>query len=840
MHKFIIFIFVHLISKLSGVRFVLKAEAFSSASAHIIFCPQVRLFWLFQSHKNKINCDFHFVNHTRIRHGGVCCHSVFSHSTPLVATDLVGAEKHLEEIRTFLKDDKITRIGVWGMGGVGKTAIVTHIHNWLQENPSCADRVYWVTVSQDSSIQKLQNDIAKCINLDLSKEDDQKKRAAMLSNALKQRKKFVIILDDMWIEFSLEEMGIPIEEGQMISGKLLITCRSLEVCHKMKCQKQIKVEPLPTKEAWALFMKEAGWEPDSDQKIVKAGDYTVEIDTNIVHVAKCIAEECAGLPLAISTSAKSMTGGDGIRSWENALHELRESISGSIDMEGRVFKVLKSSYERLKNTTFQQCFLYCAFFPEDYNIPKVELIVHWIAEGLLDDRKTWKQKYDLGHSILKRLENVCLLESGQDNNNGICVKMHDVIRDMALNIAKENDHGVFKVKSGPRLLNPNANELEWSQHLERVCLHEDVMEDHLSCTITTSPQCPKLVTLMLQFNQNVPEIPDHFFAQMGSLRVLDLSYMTLLKRLPNSISSLTTLRGLLLDSCLNLEYVPSLAELKELRGLILSRSVVAKVPVGLEGLVKLECLDLSASSRITSIPPNLIRKLSQLQCLRLDYVNVDIPVDQLSSSRQLEMLSMHFYDLQKFNSYVKTRHPEGLCQYHLQIRSRPQSKNLSIGSSLERKQVSVISSRIEKGDLGIVLPTNMQELSIFECKLPNSLLDFSPSLNNIAFKNLERCQIGNSTGINYLWSFTKTTISVPTQLQILKLDNLEELTRLFNYESEGIKLGSAQASPSPSPSPVVTSSALKLLIVSKCPKLEYLFTAWLVAALLPKPSTHSC
>ncbi|KAA8535387.1 hypothetical protein F0562_030390 [Nyssa sinensis] len=713
----------------------------------------------------------------------------------LLTTPLVGqttAERSLEKIWKFLMDDEMTRIGVYGMGGVGKTTVMTHIHNRLLENPSLAHHVCWVTVSQESSIHKLQNEIAKCIHTDLLKENDERKRAAMLYQALRRIKKFVVILDDMWKVFLPEDIGIPVGVEE---GRLLITTRSLEVCRGMQCQQSIKVESLSTEEAWDLFMKNV-W----SDKVV---------DKKVEEIARSIAMECAGLPLAIVTTARSMRGVDDIHDWQNALSELKRPIMGLVDREEEVFKPLKFSYDRLKHEKLQRCFLYCASFPEDYYIPRVELIVYWIAEGLLDERGTRKAQYDMGHSILNKLENVCLLERPGGGNPPYYVKMHDVIRDMALNITKENDSAIFKVKSGERSLHV-TNRREWSENLERVFLAGDIIEEYLSPSI--SPKCPRLLTLQLHDNDYIIELPNSFFVHMQSLRVLVLSYMDKLERLPDSISNLKSLRGLFLNGCSNLECVPSLAELKELREVHLHESGVKAVPTGLKGLVNLKCLDLSSVSGIQSIPTGLLPSLSNLQCLRLDGCNIDVQTEELITLRQIEMLGVSFSNLDKFNSYVCTKDWERLSHYHLQIQN---SDERFVLPWLKCREVSIYCI-----DHVILLPTNMQQLNIVDCVLPTSLLDISPSLNENTCKDLEKCFIGSSEGIEDLWSFTTTTTSVPQNLKVLTVYSLPDLRSLFKYE--GIEMGGRP------PAESGTFSHLKLLNVYNCGKLKYLLTARLV------------
>lgn len=78
--------------------------------------------------------------------------------------------------------------------------------------------------------------------------------------------------------------------------------------------------------------------------------------------------------------------------------------------------------------------------------------------------------------------------------------------------------------------------------------------DHLS-ELPEKPNRPSLVTLFLQKNYNLMEIPTSFFECMPMLRVLDLSHMTI-KSLPASISRLVSLQELFLRGCALLRELP--------------------------------------------------------------------------------------------------------------------------------------------------------------------------------------------------------------------------------------------------------------------------------------------
>lgn len=97
-------------------------------------------------------------------------------------------------------------------------------------------------------------------------------------------------------------------------------------------------------------------------------------------------------------------------------------------------------------------------------------------------------EHNRGHVISNKLENVCSLDRFE---NGKYVKLHDVIRDMVINIKSSR----FMVKIRRNFKNL-PSELEWSNNLERVQL----MGRELS-TLKFVPNCPKLDTLFFQTPQ---------------------------------------------------------------------------------------------------------------------------------------------------------------------------------------------------------------------------------------------------------------------------------------------------------------------------------------------------
>ncbi|KAG4149714.1 hypothetical protein ERO13_D05G351150v2, partial [Gossypium hirsutum] len=148
---------------------------------------------------------------------------------PLPTSELVGEEAVRNEIWACLMQEEVSKIGVWGMGGVGKTTIMKHIHNDLLKQQRF-ERVIWVTISKEFNVMKVQDDIASALQSKeyLATEGDKLRRAAILSEMLKKAGKHGLILDDVWDK----EVGIPEPSGRN-GCKLVLTTRSEYVCKHM-------------------------------------------------------------------------------------------------------------------------------------------------------------------------------------------------------------------------------------------------------------------------------------------------------------------------------------------------------------------------------------------------------------------------------------------------------------------------------------------------------------------------------------------------------------------------------------------------------------------------------
>nr|GMC49459.1 probable disease resistance protein At1g12290 isoform X2 [Ipomoea batatas] len=691
----------------------------------------------------------------------------------LVVSQLSGktSNDNLEKLYGWLKDDKVSSIGVYGMGGVGKTTLVKHIHNQILQKMSGV-KVYWVTVSQDFSIKKLQGDIAKKIEgLEFVDEEDEDQRAAILHQHL-VGKKTVLILDDVWECIPLEKLGNP----HRIEGcKFIITSRLLEVCRKIECQELFKVKTLNENEAWDLFK----------ENLLLHG-HTV-LTEDIEKHAKELAKKCGGLPLALNTIAASMRGVNDDHSWRTAIKKFHSDDSLQLeDLEKNVFEILKFSYNKLTNPKWKECFLYCCLYPEDDLITKDEIIMKFIAEGLCEE-------IDEGHSILKKLVDVFLLEGEE-----MYVKMHDLMREMALKISK------FMVKSE---LVEIPEEKHWTAELERVSLNSSTLKEIPN---DFSPRCHKLSTLnLIIFNfweTGIKEIPESFLLYMSQLRVLNLSYNNELKCLPNSISNLENLCGLFLQGCENISCLPAMKKMKKLRVLNIEGCWgIGKLPQDMECLVSLQYLYMMGTSKDLEIPKGVISKLRNLKCIQWDYCE-RLQSEDLNCLPHLQEFWSGYDELHNFNRLVKNL--ERLKCYNICVSSLDFYRSrLPSGSNVRKVYFSGINFTL------VLIPANITSLLIKDCEgLNGCIADYFQSI----MSNLRELEVHECTEVEWILNseqiIENASNTGATPFKSLEMLNLWSLPNLISVcKGEDVILPAN-----------CTFSSLKHLFICECDSMKKL------------------
>ncbi|KAG6666587.1 disease resistance protein At4g27190-like isoform X2 [Carya illinoinensis] len=470
----------------------------------------------------------------------------------------------LAKTMTLVSDDKYGIIGIWGMGGVGKTYLVRNLNNELQNNSnlrfSC---VLWVTVSKNLDIKMVQMRIASRLHLNLEESSGADGMAIQLYQRLKEES-FLLILDDVWEKIDLDKLGVPRPEEHR-GSKIILTCRSLDVCRDMVTDVEVKMMVLRDEDAWQLFSRYAR---------------DVVTSEHIRPLAEAICRECHGLPLAIVTMGAAMRGKTKPELWNHALNQLRRSVPYAAGIEEKLYKPLKWSYDSLE------------------------------VEGLIDERENYEDFFSRGIALIENLKDSCLLEDGSGEGT---VKMHDVVRDVSIWIAStcSEDGSEFLVRSGNGLKEISATEL--SNSLRRVSFMNNDLERLPDDSVI---QCSEASTLLLQGNRRLDRVPARFLEGFGALRLLNISG-TRIKSFPDSLLQLDNIRALLLSNCQDLEELPPLERLSRLQVLDLSLTGIRELPRGLEQLSNLRHLNLGKTRRLKVVQAGVISKLSSLEVLDL-------------------------------------------------------------------------------------------------------------------------------------------------------------------------------------------------------------------------------
>ncbi|XP_062020330.1 probable disease resistance protein At4g27220 isoform X2 [Rosa rugosa] len=499
----------------------------------------------------------------------------------------------IDKVKNALKDDEATTIGVYGMGGVGKTTMVKYVGEQAQKS-RLFNQVIMAVVSQNPDLMKIQETFAELLGFKLE-EKTEIGRAIKLKEKIMRGTGILIILDDIWKRIDFSSIGIPSHnELQRCNSKVLLTTRKLSVCHSMDCHPNIHLNILSEEDSWSLFVKEARKSFDKS--------------SNLYDVARKVARECAGLPIALIAVARALRD-EGLDGWKEAARRLKASQPANPEDESDVFACIKLSYDYLKSNDSKSCFLLCCLFPEDYDIPIEYLFKYGICNGMFQDSNLLEARATT-YSVVKALKDSSLL---LDARNDRYVRMHDVIRDMAILISLSEGQR-FLVKAGCELKN-------WPQIDAHKGYYGISLMENKICKLPQELVCPNLQILLLQHNASLNEIPKSFLQSQNELRVLDLSH-TGISLLPQSISFLTNLEALYLDYCWNIIDISVIGKLHNLEILSMRGTALKELSREIGQLTNLRMLDVSAEfnprtwrfdGRIATIPSEVISKLHKLE-----------------------------------------------------------------------------------------------------------------------------------------------------------------------------------------------------------------------------------
>ncbi|KAI4308415.1 hypothetical protein L6164_031493 [Bauhinia variegata] len=503
--------------------------------------------------------------------------------------DLDSRKKAYNQLWEALHDDQKLRVGVYAMGGSGKTTLVKKL-GYKAEEEKLFEKVVFVVVSNSPDVRRIQENIASQLGLKFEN-NQESDRARELWSRLTKGEKILIILDDVWEALHFEHIGIPFEDKHK-GCKILLTTRKIDVCTSMECP-SIELLVLTEQDSWKLFQNYANISDDP----------SLPLDT-----AKEIASQCKGLPVAVAIVA-SMLKDKEPQEWEDVLTNLKDAEpETAIDERPlEIYKCLRLSYTNLKRKEVQELFLLCSFFPEDYEIPMEVLTRYAIGLGIFGDSCSITNARTRAREAIRKLMRSCLLLNVESNEQER-VKLHDLIRETAHWIADKSIKEIGRSKS-------DGDVLDRARYL---WFH---VINYLPSQLRNCPKL-ELVMILAELEEAVSDISfeeeEEYFRGLDNLRALILrtEYFSAtnqenVTKLLRSVEVLKNLRLLQLNGW-ELGDISVIGTLNSLECLEMSDCVINELPDKMVELKNLKLLDLSYCS-ILQNPFQVIVRLKQLE-----------------------------------------------------------------------------------------------------------------------------------------------------------------------------------------------------------------------------------
>ncbi|KAG5071128.1 hypothetical protein AAZX31_03G042500 [Glycine max] len=507
-----------------------------------------------------------------------------------------GRDTDKEAIMKLVKDSSdgvpVSVIAIVGMGGVGKTTLARSVFNDGNLKEMLFDLNAWVCVSDQFDIVKVTKTMIEQITQKSCKLNDLNLLQHELMDKLKD-KKFLIVLDDVWIEDydNWSNLTKPFLHGTR-GSKILLTTRNENVANVVP-YRIVQVYPLSklsNEDCWLVFANHAFPLSESSGEDRRA----------LEKIGREIVKKCNGLPLAAQSLGGMLRRKHAIRDWNNILEsdiwELPES-------QCKIIPALRISYHYLP-PHLKRCFVYCSLYPKDYEFQKNELILLWMAEDLLKLPNKGKA-LEVGYEYFDDLVSRSFFQLSSDQTWGNYFVMHDLVHDLALYLG-----GEFYFRS---------EELGKETKIGMKTRHLSVTEfsDPIS-DIEVFNKLQSLRTfLAIDFkdspfnNENAPGI---VVSKLKCLRVLSFCNFKTLDVLPDSIGKLIHLRYLNLSRTSIKTLPESLCNLYNLQTLVLSHcDKLTRLPTDMQNLVNLCHLHINGT-RIEEMPRGM-GMLSHLQHL---------------------------------------------------------------------------------------------------------------------------------------------------------------------------------------------------------------------------------
>ncbi|RZC19116.1 putative disease resistance RPP13-like protein 1 isoform B, partial [Glycine soja] len=510
---------------------------------------------------------------------------------------MYGRDTDKEAIMELVKDSSdgvpVSVIAIVGMGGVGKTTLARSVFNDGNLKEMLFDLNAWVCVSDQFDIVKVTKTMIEQITQESCKLNDLNMLQLELMDKLKD-KKFLIVLDDVWIEDddNWSNLTKPLLRGTR-GSKILFTTRNENVVNVVP-YRIVQVYPLSklsNEDCWLVLANHAFPLSESSGENRRA----------LEEIGREIVKKCNGLPLAARSLGGMLRREHAIRVWNNTLESDIWKLSES---QCKVIPALRISYQYLP-PHLKRCFVYCSLYPKDYEFQKNDLILLWMAEDLLKLPNKGKA-LEIGYEYFDDLVSRSFFQRSSNRTRGNYFVMHDLVHDLALylggefyfrseELGKETKIGMKTRHLSVTKFSDPISDIEVFNKLQslRTFLAIDFKDSPFSnenapCIVVSKLKCLRVLSFCRFTKLDV--LPDSI-GILIHLRYLNLS-RTSIKTLPESLCNLYNLQTLVLSECHNLtRLLTDMQNLVNLCHLHIDDTRIREMPRGMGMLSHLQHLD---------------------------------------------------------------------------------------------------------------------------------------------------------------------------------------------------------------------------------------------------------
>ncbi|KAI6681287.1 hypothetical protein NL676_035168 [Syzygium grande] len=745
-----------------------------------------------------------------------------------ISDHLVGMDESVNEVVDLLNVESkdIRLIGIWGMGGIGKTTLAKAVYDKLSNNfDSCSFISDIREASQGSSLlnvqRRLVSDIIGDEGVGVFSIDQGK-------NMIKNRfckKKVIIFLDDVDHESQLMALAAK-KEWFGLGSRIVVTTRDRSVFCKFQDQFEhcliYEVKELNNVTTLQLFSKHAFRSNSPPNAFLSLSE-------------KVIAKT-GGLPLAVEVIGSFLCGKTKEAVWQDTLKKMEHSPRKDVKEK------LMLSYEVLDAQQRQifldiACFLSghnksypyymwddCGFFPNE----GIDVLLLMSLVKIKEGNSLWMhdQLKDLGRSIVYQ-------ENCEDPRKGSRVWKQAGL-DIVNNKQGTETVAVFCREGWPLedfVLTPEDfikvpnirfltisgrtlsgdleglfSELRWlcwqqcpkEMQATNFCPKNLVILDLSHSSIdeywggwTQLKVATRLKVLDLSWCHKLSTTPD--LSAYLSLEILNLEKCESLLRIDRSIVHLRHLKHLRLGGCFKLQALPDdLGSLKALTELRIEKygfyGSISRVPSSIGELVNLERLVIVGATKLMMLPDSIgmLKRLAELDISETGITELPITIVNLES---LKVLKMNYSRMQKLPEAI------GMLEKLEEIYGKDCTLLEMIPSDIARlpvlkilKLTDTLVKNVPKLPQSL-LPSSLREFGVYDCR-SLEVVDLSDLSNFKKLMVFRGCpKLGEIQGLDKLESLESLHIR---GCSLLRLPDLSNWKKLKTWDVDALTIDSAR------------------------------------------------